>query len=60
MAMWQHKFGVYVWRSVWRCTRNCVSWTAQLTFPHRMSHIHTKRMLPRCHNGPYTFLVILN
>ena len=19
MAMWQHTFGVYVWRSVWRC-----------------------------------------
>jgi hypothetical protein len=19
MAMWQHMFGVYVWRSVWRC-----------------------------------------
>jgi len=19
MAMWQHTFGVYAWRSVWRC-----------------------------------------
>ena len=24
MAMWQHTFGVYVWRSVWRCKLDCV------------------------------------
>ena len=23
MAMWQHTFGVYVWRSVWRCKLDC-------------------------------------
>jgi hypothetical protein len=25
MAMWQHIFGVYVWRSVWICKLDC-SW----------------------------------
>jgi hypothetical protein len=32
----------------------------QLRSPHRMPCKHTKCMLPHCHNGPFTFLVILN
>jgi hypothetical protein len=32
----------------------------QLTSPQRTPYIHTKRMLPHCHNGPYILLVILN
>jgi hypothetical protein len=64
MAMWQHMFGVYVWRSVWRCkfsTQNDIRvHTHQLTSPHRTPYIHTKRKLPHCHNGPFIFLVILN
>jgi len=55
MAMWQHMFGVYVWRSVWRCKLEAV----QLTSPHRTPYIHTKHMLPHCHNEPFIFLVIL-
>ena len=27
MAMWQHTFGVYVWRSVWRCKLDAVQLT---------------------------------
>ena len=23
MAMWQHTFDVYVWRSLWRCKLDC-------------------------------------
>jgi hypothetical protein len=56
MAIWQHMCGVYVWCSVWRCTDGEV----QLASPHRMPHIHTKGMLPLCHNGPFIFLAILN
>jgi hypothetical protein len=52
MAMWQHKCGVYVWRSVWRCKLDCVQFESRI--------VHTKRMLPYCHNGPFIFLVILN
>jgi len=41
---------------VWRCTDGEV----QLAFPHRTPYIHTTRMLPHCHNGPFIMLVILN
>ena len=45
MAMWQHTFGVYVWRSV---------------DTERHTYTHTKRKLPLCNHGAFIVLVILN
>ena len=36
------------------------SLAVQLASPHRTPYIHTTRMLPHCHNGPFIFLLILN
>ena len=38
MAMWQHKFFVYVWRSVWRCKFG----SATYIFTQNAIHTHQK------------------
>jgi len=40
MAMWQHMFGVYVWRSVWRCKLGAVQLTSPQNFSVQASFVN--------------------
>ena len=39
----------------WALVNTVHLYAVQLTSPHRTPYIHTKRMLPHCHNGPFIF-----